>query len=150
LAPRASSPSRGPRQRAPAPPLPVSAPGSGSEAATPNAAGPSALTNVDGFLTEEDLDLHDALSPIYDQLTLKWFWWILELLPLKQRYQRGDNTWVSIYKWNLGQGRFIPKQKKNGVRVHRSVKTRLEAQTEHGGTYKPKAAFDLERTIWVD
>ncbi|KAJ7755772.1 hypothetical protein B0H14DRAFT_413606 [Mycena olivaceomarginata] len=141
---------RSPATPAPAPPLPVSAPGSGSEAATPNAAGASALTNVDGFLTEEDLDLHDALSPIYDQLTLKWFWWILELLPLKQRYQRGDNTWVSIYKWNLGQGRFIPKQKKNGVRVHRSVKTRLEAQTEHGGTYKPKAAFDLERTIWVD
>ncbi|KAJ7206405.1 hypothetical protein GGX14DRAFT_568370 [Mycena pura] len=30
------------------------------------------------------------------------------------------------------------------------VKTRLEAQTESEQAYKPKAAFDLGRTIWVD
>ncbi len=50
----------------------------------------------------------------------------------------------------MGRGRFIPKQKANGIRVHRSVKLRLEAQTESGGKYQPKAAFDLGRTTWVD
>lgn len=100
--------------------------------------------------SEEEHDLADALSPVYDQLTCKWFWWILEIFPIKQRYQRGDNTWVTRLGWNMGQGRFIPKQKTKGVRVHRSVKTRLEASTAEGGKYKPKAAFDLERTTWVD
>ncbi|KAJ6607609.1 hypothetical protein B0H10DRAFT_1921719 [Mycena sp. CBHHK59/15] len=94
--------------------------------------------------SEEELDLADALSPIYDQLSLAWFWWILELLPLKQRYQRGDNTWASYFGWNMGRGRFIPKQKQNGVRVHRSVKDRMEAG------YEPKAKFDLARVTWVD
>ncbi|KAJ7133352.1 hypothetical protein C8R44DRAFT_849473 [Mycena epipterygia] len=100
--------------------------------------------------SEEELDLQDALCPIYDQLSLAWFWWILEFLPIRQRYQKGDNTWAKYWGWNMGKGRFIPKQQTNGVKVHRSVKTRLEAQTESGGKYKPKAAFDLERTTWVD
>jgi len=101
-------------------------------------------------LTEEDLDLTDALCPVYDQLRLAWYWWILELLPLKHRYQQGDNKWKTYYGSNLGKGRFIPKQEANGVKVHRTVKTRLEALTKSGGKYKPKAAFDLERTTWVD
>ncbi|KAJ7785468.1 hypothetical protein B0H14DRAFT_3584296 [Mycena olivaceomarginata] len=100
--------------------------------------------------SEEELDLLDAMCPIYDQLSMRWFWWILEFWPVKQRYQKGDNTWISYLGWNLGRGRFIPKQKTNGIRVHRSVKARLEAQTESGEKYKPKAAFDLERTTWVD
>ncbi|KAF7358977.1 DUF2235 domain-containing protein [Mycena sanguinolenta] len=100
--------------------------------------------------TEEELDLLDSICPIYDQLSLSWPWWILEFFPIKQRYQKGDNSWVAFLGWNMGKGRFIPKQKTNGVRVHRSVKTRLEAQTESGGKYEPKAAFDLERTTWVD
>ncbi|KAJ6585687.1 hypothetical protein B0H19DRAFT_1110489 [Mycena capillaripes] len=102
------------------------------------------------LMTEEELDLYDALSPIYDRLSLSKSWWLLEFMPLKQRFQRGDNTWASRVVWNLGRGRFIPKQEANGVRVHRSVKTRLEAQTEQGEKYKPKAALDLERTTWVD
>ncbi|KAJ6537308.1 hypothetical protein DFH09DRAFT_1263481 [Mycena vulgaris] len=89
--------------------------------------------------TEEELDLQDALSPVYDQLSSSWLWWILELLPLQQHYQREDDT-----------GRFIAKQKKSGIRVHRTVKTRLEALSEHGEKYTPKAAFYLDRTTWVD
>ncbi|KAF7358996.1 DUF2235 domain-containing protein [Mycena sanguinolenta] len=100
--------------------------------------------------TEEELDLLDSLCPIYDQLSLSWPWWILEFWPIKQRYQKGDNSWVTFLGWNMGRGRFIPKQQTNGVRVHRSVKTRLEAETENGGRYKPKAAFDVRRTTWVD
>lgn len=44
--------------------------------------------------TEEEEDLYDAMSPVYDQLCLKRAWWILELIPLNLRYQRGDNQWV--------------------------------------------------------
>lgn len=36
------------------------------------------------FISEEVEDLKDALSPIYDQLTLDWWWWILEFIPAKQ------------------------------------------------------------------
>ncbi|KAJ7094734.1 hypothetical protein B0H15DRAFT_938288 [Mycena belliarum] len=100
--------------------------------------------------TEEAHELMDALSPIYDQLSLKWFWWILEWLPIRQRYQRSDNSWVKYFGWNMGKGRFIPRQKTRGVRVHRSVKTRMEAATDSGGKYEPRAKFDLERTTWVD
>ncbi|KAJ7062233.1 hypothetical protein C8F01DRAFT_1368863 [Mycena amicta] len=119
--------------------------------------------------TEEEHDLVDALAPMYDQLGLAKFWWVLELWPLRQRYQRGDNTWTSYVGVNLGRGRFIPKQKANGVKVHRSVKTRLDAAKAHAEevhgkgkkgkgkgllerskVYHPKAAFDLEHTIWVD
>jgi len=101
--------------------------------------------------TEEERELKDALSPIYDQLFLAKWWWILEILPMKQRYQRGDNSWGSYFGWNLGQGRYIPKQQRNGVRVHRSVKMRMEAMHEDGKTkYAPRANLDLTHVIWVD
>jgi hypothetical protein len=104
------------------------------------------------YQTEEEMELQDALSPAYDQLSLAWFWWILEVLPLRQRYRREeDNAWVTNFRWNLGKGRVIPKQEKvGGVRVHRSVKMRIEALDEHGRGYKPMAGLDLDRTTWVD
>lgn len=45
----------------------------------------------------------------------------------------------------------MPKQKKNGVKVHRSVKMRMEAEYEDspGVKYTPKARFKVEPT-WVD
>lgn len=47
-----------------------------------------------GTLSEEEEDLADALCPIYDQLSLAKGWWILELLPMKQRFQNPqDNSW---------------------------------------------------------
>lgn len=36
------------------------------------------------FVSEEVEDLKDALAPVYDQLKLNWWWWILEFLPSKQ------------------------------------------------------------------
>lgn len=44
-------------------------------------------------LTEEEEDLADALSPIYDQLTRKKAWWTLELIPMRHRVQGDDNNW---------------------------------------------------------
>lgn len=45
------------------------------------------------MLTEEEEDLADAMSPVYDQLKIKKTWWILEVLPVRHRIQRADGTW---------------------------------------------------------
>ena len=45
------------------------------------------------ILTEEEEDLADALSPINDQLSLSPVWWLLELLPMRQKCLRKDGTW---------------------------------------------------------
>lgn len=105
--------------------------------------------------TEEEHELVDAMAPIYDQLSLVWwFWWILEILPQRQRYQLSDKTWEKRFRWNLGEGRYIPRQKKGVVKVHRSVKMRMEAQYADGTKYDPKASFtraaELGNLIWVD
>ncbi|KAF8662081.1 hypothetical protein AX16_001191 [Volvariella volvacea WC 439] len=101
-------------------------------------------------LTEEQHDLLDGLSPVYDQLSLAPGWWVLEMWPIKQRYQRGDDSWTTYYGMNMGQGRIIPKQKKWGVKVHRSVKVRMEASYENGEKYVPKASLNLDCVTWVD
>jgi hypothetical protein len=109
---------------------------------------------VDIVKTEEEHELLDAMSPVYDQLELAWFWWMLEVFPMEQRYQRGDNTWGTYYGWNLGKGRFIPKQKKHKIKIHRSVKMRMEAQYSDGKKYVPKASFEVAlqngNVEWVD
>lgn len=46
-------------------------------------------------LTEEEEDLADALSPIYDQLLLHKGWWPLEVFPIRHRIQTDDDTWIS-------------------------------------------------------
>ncbi|KDQ11571.1 hypothetical protein BOTBODRAFT_135627 [Botryobasidium botryosum FD-172 SS1] len=87
----------------------------------------------------------DALSPIYDQLSLNWRWWILEVIPLKQRYQDSDDdNWKSEFSINLGRGRHIPQQIRKGFLVHSSVKTRMEALG-----YKPRTLWKIDPT-WVD
>lgn len=102
--------------------------------------------------SEELLDLKDSLAPIYDQLSLAWFWWLLEFIPFKNRFQDSKtNKWVTKPTLNLGNGRYIPRQKSQGVRIHRSVKTRMEARHADGTAYKPKVMnLDLERITWVD
>ena len=45
------------------------------------------------ILTEEEEDLADALSPINDQLSLSPVWWLLELLPMRQKRLRKDGSW---------------------------------------------------------
>ncbi|KAF8157844.1 hypothetical protein B0H34DRAFT_844310 [Crassisporium funariophilum] len=100
--------------------------------------------------TEEEAELKDALSPIYDQLSLRWFWWILELLPMKHRYQAKDNAWTAWFGWNMGAGRHIPRQTSQGVRVHRSVKLRMDAGYGNGQKYVPKANLELENATWID
>ena len=113
------------------------------------------LTDTPSHKTEEECELDDALSPIYDQLAIKWWvWWVLEILPVSNRYQLANGKWEKKTRWNLGGARYIPKQKKGVVKVHRSVKMRMEAEYEDGRKYKPKASFaraiEHGNLIWVD
>jgi hypothetical protein len=50
-----------------------------------------------GHAMEEQEELADAMCPIYDQLSLAPAWWILELLIMRHRYQKKDNTWGASY-----------------------------------------------------
>ncbi|KAH9957552.1 hypothetical protein BGW80DRAFT_194412 [Lactifluus volemus] len=106
------------------------------------------------FKLEEDEELKDALSPIYDTLKLTKTWWILEILPLQYSEQdRCDASWRTYWAMNMGRGREIPKpicERGERVKVHRSVKTRMEAEGLKGGKYKPKAKFEHLNFEWVD
>ncbi len=101
-----------------------------------------ALPVVEGFESEEIEELNDALSPKYDQLALNWYWWILELIPMKFRDQKGrrDDFFV---RSNCGKGRKIYGDAfEGGLKVHRSVKTRLSIVKSNGESdYEPKAWF---------
>ena len=109
------------------------------------------LEGKPGELTEAEEDLADLLSPLYDQLSLAPAWWILEVIPLEQRYQKPNNKWVSEPVSNWGQGRYIPVRTDEGkrVKVHRSVAVRMSAEIqidwENGTTgpmvYVPNARY---------
>jgi hypothetical protein len=106
-------------------------------------------------LTEEDLELEDALQTTHDQLLIKLAWWILEVIPLTYRYQHDESDlWLSSLRINLGRARRVPKWRKEGcVKVHRSVKMRMEAEgNKKAGLkkYVPKAKLDFDKVIWVD
>jgi len=91
-------------------------------------------------------ELQDAMSPIYDQIPLHWYWRVMEWLPFIIKKQGAeidgsDSFWAYKVAWNKGDGRrvFHPVMRR-GMKVHRSVKTRLESLDKHGqrGTYVPK------------
>ncbi|KDQ53578.1 hypothetical protein JAAARDRAFT_197382 [Jaapia argillacea MUCL 33604] len=102
------------------------------------------------LLTEQQQELKDALSPIYDQLYLVWWWWIFEKFPTRHVKQlpvvdptKPPKRETVIFA-NNGQGRkifkhVVERDGGKGLHVHRSVRTRLEALDAHGrlGTYVP-------------
>jgi len=113
-----------------------------------------AVVYTDGgcFVNEAEEDLADALTPMYDQLKLAKFWWILEMLPQKIQYQDSDNDkMVRKLTVNMGRPRHVAMQKKSGIKIHRSVKIRMEAQGIVGqkGKYSPKVELRVQPT-WVD
>ncbi|KAI0308384.1 hypothetical protein B0F90DRAFT_1682382 [Multifurca ochricompacta] len=99
------------------------------------------------FKTEEDEELADALSLIYDELKIK-------ILPIRHNVQnRRDASWKSHWKVNMGGPRKVPKplrEKDDKVFVHRSVKIRMEAEGLKNGKYMPKAKFEHLDFEWVD
>ncbi|GJJ14558.1 hypothetical protein Clacol_008823 [Clathrus columnatus] len=102
--------------------------------------------------SEEEEDLADALCRIYDQLKDAPYWWILELIPMRLRAQNDDtNEWFNNLTINLGRPRKITGQKRHGIKVHRTVKIRMEAgqAVAEGVAYTPRAKWKIEPT-WVD
>jgi hypothetical protein len=53
--------------------------------------------NGEGSVDPVDPEHHDALSPMFDQLAIKPWWWLLEILPVKGKKQRPPphdlNSW---------------------------------------------------------
>jgi hypothetical protein len=118
------------------------------------------------FINEETEDLLDAMTPIYDQLQKSKSWWLLEVIPMKKKIQKDDDSWARVLSYvfshqfdfflfhhraefyydsvNLGRGRVVPRQKLVGVKVHRTVKIRQDAEGLEQGPYKPKAELQVE------
>ncbi|TFK61202.1 hypothetical protein BDN72DRAFT_828458 [Pluteus cervinus] len=118
------------------------------ELSLPSYSGDEAHTS-NTHLSEEELDVLDGMSPVYDQLSIAPFWWALEVFPIKQRRQKGDASWLTSYGFNMGRGRTTPQK----LKIHRSVKARLEGTYEDGGKYVPNAELnvnDLSGVTWVD
>ncbi|CAE6454862.1 unnamed protein product [Rhizoctonia solani] len=91
-------------------------------------------------------DALDAVTPIYDQLAISKKWWILEVLPQRQRYQRHDKTWRSWFEMNMGGPRKIHGQKRFPTYVHRSVQYRMQELE-----YVPRAELLANPSpVWVD
>jgi hypothetical protein len=116
------------------------------------------------FRSEEEEDLIDALSPINDELRRAKLWWILEIMPQKLRFQEDDDSWtqkleydcassspifialICFHSVHRGRGRHIPRQSTHGVKIHRTVKMRMEAVG-----YKPYANLKpTTEPTWVD
>jgi len=101
-------------------------------------------------VNEEHEELHDALSPHFDQLKKKRFWWILEFLPLVHLHHKEDGTTMKVISINLGRPRRANGQKVKPIKVHRSVKMRMEAEAKAlGKKYSPRVRFEAE-PVWVD
>ncbi|KAH9960918.1 hypothetical protein BC827DRAFT_1206197 [Russula dissimulans] len=85
-------------------------------------------TAASTFRTEEDEELVDSLA-----------WWVLEVLPLRKKGAAQKHTpWKKSFRVNLGRPRQIPRdvrEKKATMYVHRSVRTRMEAEDLKGGKY---------------
>jgi hypothetical protein len=133
---------------------------------TPEMGSSRVIDEVKDFVSEEEEDLADAGSEINDMLKIGKSWWILEFVPQKIRFQNDEDSWISklscviflrslcdlncFHSINRGRGRVIPKQKSEGVKMHRTVKLRMELQLKDG-KYKPrpKTNPDLKPT-WID
>jgi hypothetical protein len=100
------------------------------------------------FISEGEAkeELHDSLSPIYDEMESHLWWRIMEWIPFLDKKQfaevdNKDDPWAYKWVWNRGAGRTVYRPvMKRGMKVHRSVKTRIEALDHFGNTghYIPK------------
>lgn len=102
-------------------------------------------------MKEAELDAHDALAPIYDQLVLRPLaWQPLELFPLRMDvFQRGAKPGEPRFVEKLlphksvGRAMLIPVNHFTGAAgkmlVHKSVLLRLQAKTADGKEYMPAA-----------
>ncbi|KAI0078127.1 hypothetical protein K474DRAFT_1771218 [Panus rudis PR-1116 ss-1] len=110
------------------------------------------ISPKEAALREAEEERKDVQSEINDQLDLVWAWHVLEWLPMRVKKQKaivgGNVTGGYKWMWNKGQGRKIFKDEmEEGLKVHRSVKTRLEAgDALYNGLYIPKVRPNLPKT----
>jgi len=98
----------------------------------------------DPFISEEVEDLLDSRAKKYDRLTITKGWWVLEYLPLKQRYQKPDTKWVEKTRMNRAKPRVVPQPTKDlPFNVHRTVQIRQAANDLFDGKYTPKVKMPL-------
>ncbi|KAF7768283.1 hypothetical protein Agabi119p4_7526 [Agaricus bisporus var. burnettii] len=90
----------------------------------------------------KEVDRVDALAQEHDSLVLDRIWWLLEIIPMKFRYQEHDGSWKTTFRWHLGRGRRIVN--KEPV-FHSSVKTRVELKAG----YKPRAEWEAGTERYV-
>ncbi|GAW01068.1 hypothetical protein LENED_002638 [Lentinula edodes] len=90
------------------------------------------------------LDTLDSLQPLHDALVQNPAWWLLEILPMKARYQDADCRWHTTYAWNLGRGRQIYTPKPY---FHMTVKYRYDDVTL---AYKPKARWQEGTEVYIE
>ncbi|KAJ3806444.1 hypothetical protein F5876DRAFT_50024 [Lentinula aff. lateritia] len=92
----------------------------------------------------KSLDTLDSLQPLHDALVQNPAWWLLEILPMKTRYQDADCRWHTTYAWNLGRGRQIYTPKPY---FHMTVKYRYDDVTL---AYKPKARWQEGTEVYIE
>ncbi|KAG9605802.1 hypothetical protein KCU84_g6463, partial [Aureobasidium melanogenum] len=75
------------------------------------------------WMPEQIEDYFDAIAPINDQLVQAKFWWILELWPIKVRFQsKHEDTWIKKVRMNLGRYRAVQEPEPN---LHWTVQQRM-------------------------
>ncbi|KAI0675761.1 hypothetical protein C8Q78DRAFT_347430 [Trametes maxima] len=105
----------------------------------------------DPAVDELEEEREDAKRQIYDQLSKRPFWWLLELSPVEHNVQcPRSRRWDRYYRFNLGRGRDVPQAEK--FYVHRSVKYRMDQESLKGarGRYQPRARFGSLKPTYVD
>jgi hypothetical protein len=60
----------------------------------PGARGKTVVDIESDYVSEEEEDLADAMSPINDMLKIAKTWWILEFIPQNLRFQLDDDSWT--------------------------------------------------------
>ncbi|KAG9004940.1 hypothetical protein FRB94_001978 [Tulasnella sp. JGI-2019a] len=100
--------------------------------------------NVEGE-TDAQRHAHDLKSKIYDPLKITPIWWVLEILPMYQKYMDAKGKWHRTFRSNFGRPRTIWSPEE--PYLHVAVKERMEA----GIGYKPRARLvkGLDKARWT-
>ncbi|KAI4517926.1 hypothetical protein K525DRAFT_242848 [Schizophyllum commune Loenen D] len=130
-------------------PPPLNADDARFSAHTRKATDATVVEGADPFVNEELEDLRDACMPTNDELKRVKAWWLLECIPAKARIQNEKDEWVKKYKFHMGSGRCVPRRKNEEPKIHRTVKTRMEAKNLTEGPYKCKATWAPQNPKWV-
>ncbi|KJA23235.1 hypothetical protein HYPSUDRAFT_138053 [Hypholoma sublateritium FD-334 SS-4] len=92
---------------------------------------------------EIDMDMTDAVQPLYDELKLDPLWWLLEIIPLQFTWQDADGVWHREWSIHLGRGRKVIDPHPN---FHASVQKRMSSPLN----YTPKAKWAAGTEVYVE